>query len=143
MKILHVLCIIFLNKWSGWVLWCDCPSGLNICRPSDLWWAPGHCPMISKYGPSLFKAVGPVDQSFLVVKNLALIKIFISQRVYELHKTESTCRLSIRDMFHVYLNRFEFHFLRLHIIKLNKFCFFMYNSRVPGIAKKTRWQFIA
>ena len=28
----------------------------------------GHCPMISKYGPSLFKAVGPVDPSFLVVK---------------------------------------------------------------------------
>ena len=29
---------------------------------------PGHCPMISKYGPSLSKAVGPVDSSFLVVK---------------------------------------------------------------------------
>ena len=28
----------------------------------------GHCPMISKYGPSLSKAVGPVDTSFLVVK---------------------------------------------------------------------------
>ena len=27
----------------------------------------GHCPMISKYGPSLSKAVGPVDPSFLVV----------------------------------------------------------------------------
>ena len=34
----------------------------------------GHCPMISKYGPSLSKAVGPVDPSFLVVKNLTLIK---------------------------------------------------------------------
>ena len=33
---------------------------------------PGHCLMISKYGPSLFKAVDP---SFLVVKNLTLIKI--------------------------------------------------------------------
>ena len=30
--------------------------------------APGHCPMISKYGPSLSKAVGPVDPSILVVK---------------------------------------------------------------------------
>ena len=49
----------------------------------------------------------------------------------------------IRDMFHVYLNRFEFHFLRLHIIKTNKFCFFMHNRRVLGIAKLTRWQFIA
>ena len=29
---------------------------------------PGHCPMISKYGPSLSKAVGPVDPSFLVLK---------------------------------------------------------------------------
>ena len=29
---------------------------------------PGHCPMISKYGPSLSKTVGPVDPSFLVVK---------------------------------------------------------------------------
>ena len=29
---------------------------------------PGHCHMITKYGPSLFKAVGPVDPSFLVVK---------------------------------------------------------------------------
>ena len=28
----------------------------------------GHCPMISKYGPSLSKAVGQVDPSFLVVK---------------------------------------------------------------------------
>ena len=35
---------------------------------------PGHCPMISKYGQSLSKAVGPVDQSFLVVKNLTLVK---------------------------------------------------------------------
>ena len=29
---------------------------------------PGHCPMILKYGPSLSKAVGPVDPSFFVVK---------------------------------------------------------------------------
>ena len=29
---------------------------------------PGHCPIISKYGLSLSKAVGPVDPSFLVVK---------------------------------------------------------------------------
>ena len=29
---------------------------------------PGHCRMISKYGPSLSKAVGPVDPSFLVVE---------------------------------------------------------------------------
>ena len=29
---------------------------------------PGHCPMILKYGPSLSKAVGQVDLSFLGVK---------------------------------------------------------------------------
>ena len=34
----------------------------------------GHCPMISKYGPSLSKAVGPVDPSFLVVKKSHLNK---------------------------------------------------------------------
>ena len=28
----------------------------------------GHWPMIAKYGPSLSKAVGPVDPSFLVLK---------------------------------------------------------------------------
>ena len=38
---------------------------------------PGHCTMITKYGPSLFKAVGPVDPSFLVVQNLTLIKLVI------------------------------------------------------------------
>ena len=43
--------------------------------------------------------------------------------------------ITVPDMFHVYLNRFEFHFLRLHIIKTSKFCFFMHNGLVPGIAK--------
>ena len=41
----------------------------------------------------------------------------------------------IRDLFIVYLNRFEYHFLRFHINKTNTFCFFMHNGRVPGIAK--------
>ena len=34
-----------------------------------------------------------------------------------------------------YLNRFEFHFLWVHINKTNTFCFFMHNGRIPGIAK--------
>ena len=42
---------------------------------------------------------------------------------------------NIRDLFNVYLNRFEFHFLWLHINKTNKFCLFMHNGRVPGIVK--------
>ena len=33
-----------------------------------------HCPMVSKYSPSLSKAVGPVDPSFLVVKKSHLNK---------------------------------------------------------------------
>ena len=40
---------------------------------------PGHCPMISKkYGPSLSKAVGPEDPSFLVVKKSHLYKKYSS-----------------------------------------------------------------
>ena len=42
---------------------------------------PGHCPMISKYGPSLSKEIGPVDPSFLFVKKSHLNKIFILQLV--------------------------------------------------------------
>ena len=34
---------------------------------------PGHCPMISKYGPSLSKAVGQVDPSFLAVRKFHFI----------------------------------------------------------------------
>ena len=39
---------------------------------------PGHCPMISKYGPSLSKAVRPVDPSFLVVKKSHFNKKYLS-----------------------------------------------------------------
>ena len=35
---------------------------------------PGDCPIISKYGPPLSKAVGPVDPSFLDVKKSHLNK---------------------------------------------------------------------
>ena len=38
----------------------------------------GHCPMISKYDPSLSKAVGPVDPSFLVVKKFHFNKKYSS-----------------------------------------------------------------
>ena len=47
---------------------------------------PGHCPMISKYDPSLSKAVGPVDPSFLVVNKSHFIKNIQLQPVYKLHK---------------------------------------------------------
>ena len=39
---------------------------------------PDHCPMISKYGPSLSKAVGPVDPSFLIVKKSHFNKKYLS-----------------------------------------------------------------
>ena len=41
---------------------------------------PGHCPMISKYGLSLSKAVGPVDPFFLFVKKSHFNKIYSSNR---------------------------------------------------------------
>ena len=43
--------------------------------------------------------------------------------------------LVLQDIFHVYLNRSEFDFLWLHIIKTNKICFFMHNECVHGINK--------
>ena len=39
---------------------------------------PGHCPMISEYGPSLSNAVGPVDPSFLVVSESHFSKKYSS-----------------------------------------------------------------
>ena len=36
---------------------------------------PGHCPIISKHGPSLSKAMGPVDPSILGVKKSHYYKI--------------------------------------------------------------------
>ena len=36
----------------------------------------------------------------------------------------------ISCIFHVYLNRREFHFLRLHINKTNQFCFLINNGRI-------------
>ena len=49
-----------------------CQNNQNI-RPSDLWW-PGSLSHDSKYGPSLSKALGPVDPSFLIVNKSHLNK---------------------------------------------------------------------
>ena len=60
----------------------------------------GHCPMISKYGPSLSKAVGPVDPSLLVVKKSHFNKKYSSysastnsakQKVYVGSQSSKTC----------------------------------------------------
>ena len=42
---------------------------------------------------------------------------------------------TIRDLFHVYLNKCEFHFSRLHVNKINNFCFLLSNVRVPCMTK--------
>ena len=44
-------------------------------------------------------------------------------------------RADLQDLFHVYLNKGEFQFLLLHIIKTNTFCFFIDNGRVTGTTK--------
>ena len=43
--------------------------------------------------------------------------------------------VEIQEMFHVYLNKFEFQFLRLLINKTHNCCFIVHNGHVPGIAK--------
>ena len=58
----------------------------------------------------------------------------------KVHKTMSHAEASlywsvIRDLFHVYLNRCDFTFFRLHINKKHKVCFLVSNGRVPSIAK--------
>ena len=53
----------------------------------------GHCPMISKYGPSLSKAVGPVDPSFLVVKKSRYNKKIIHLTA-SLHNVHVGCQYS-------------------------------------------------
>ena len=41
----------------------------------------------------------------------------------------------IQDLFHVYLNKCDFQFLRLHINKTNTFCFLIDKGRVTGTTK--------
>ena len=68
--ILATLLVISLAhlSWShGGVLRMAAPS-IVLQQAFRYMVGPGHCPMISKYGPSLSKAVGPVDPSFIVAK---------------------------------------------------------------------------
>ena len=41
----------------------------------------------------------------------------------------------VRDLFHVYLNKFEFHFSRLHVNKINNFCFLLIDGCVLCMTK--------
>ena len=57
----------------------------------------GHCPMISKYGPSLSKAVGPVDPSFFSCEKSHFNKSYsestniIKQKVHVDSQYSKTC----------------------------------------------------
>ena len=101
------------------------------------------CIGISSTEPSLLENEITMHCEIFQIKhwniNERVIRTYILKKVV----TGNPLSAHLRDMFHVYLNRFEFHFMRLHMIKTNKCCFFMHNRRVPGNAKQTRWQFIA
>ena len=55
---------------------------------------------------------------------------YISITVYCIHSI-----YKIRDLFRVYLNIFEFHFSKLHVYKINDFCFLLNIRRVPCMTK--------
>ena len=75
------------------------------------------------------------SKSQLMIKRCFRVAAILDYEVYS-----KTClrgplkKNTIPDLFHVYLNIFQFHFLRLDINKTNKCCFFVHNGRVPGIA---------
>ena len=85
----------------------------------------------SKMAVCLVKTHTRLEIRVLPVFSIGSFRLMVSSCEQQILR----CSLGIRDMFHVYLNRFEFHFLWLHIIKTSKFCFFMHNGLVPGIAK--------
>ena len=60
--------------------------------------------------------------------------MFFNSDLSDRHGNEYIC-LNIRDLFHVYLNKFEFHFSRLHVNKINNFCFLLNKRRVPCMTK--------
>ena len=105
---MFILVHVYLNLLHDVASGSDITTCINIDKPLVVYMcsnivqafrfmvSPAHCSMISKYGPSLSKAVGPVDPSFLVVKKSHFNKNILLQRVYELQNTESTCRLSIQ-----------------------------------------------
>ena len=64
---------------------------------------PGHSPMISKYGLSLSKAVGPVDPSFLVVKKSHFNKKYSSysestnSTKQKVHVSSQYCKICLKQ----------------------------------------------
>ena len=49
--------------------------------------------------------------------------------------------IGLRDLFHVYLNKCIFLFSRLHVNKINNFCFLSNNGRFPCMTKEANGQF--
>ena len=45
----------------------------------------------------------------------------------------------IQEVFHVYLNKCEFYFSRLHVNKIYNFCFLLHNGCVPGMTKMDKY----
>ena len=70
----------------------------SIVPDFQIYGGPGSLSHDFKIWPITSKAVGPVDPFILVVKKSYFNKTFQRTRVYELHKTESTCRPSIQKI---------------------------------------------
>ena len=70
----------------------------SIVPDLQIYGGPGSLSQDFKIWPFTSEAVGPVDPSILVVTKSHFNKTFQCTRVYELHKTESTCRPSIQKI---------------------------------------------
>ena len=68
---------------------------------------------------------------------LHIISILDRTNVRALHEslTVYTPTSNVPDLFHVYMNKCEFHFSRLHVNKINNFCFLLINGCVPCMTK--------
>ena len=75
-------------------------------------------------------------QKEAATKGAQLVPIGIP-KMFVLLKTISVSLMNgrVRDLFHVYLNKFEFQFLRLHMNRTRKFCFLINDGRVTGTTK--------
>ena len=77
------------------------------------------------------------------VNELGQIDRVASKLVYKKVYSCFTGFINLRDLFHVYLNKCEFYLSRLrefylsrlHVNKVNIFCFLLNNGCVPGMTK--------
>ena len=69
---------------------------IMACRPSDLWRARVIVPWFQNMAHHFPRQWAQWTHPFWLWKYLTLIKLFTLWQVYELHKTESTCRFSIQ-----------------------------------------------